>query len=277
MRAHVLTVLFLTSFAIQGQTVNAEHQFTVFDATLFTQKPDLTQYGLKRIAVVYAGSLWPLRKVSDQANLPDKNLIRPVVQLANQSAAILVIDIEQWPLVGDPAAVAESVKKYETVIQWFKQPIPSLKVGLYGAPPIRDYWDSVQGGDSPRYALWQKENDDLAPIVQLADVLFPSIYTFYEDRDGWRTYAIAQIQEARRYAGGKPVYVFLWPQYHPSNKKLANTFLAGDYWRLELETVRKYADGVVIWCCPSPQAWDNEAPWWIETQEFLKEIGSGQQ
>ena len=80
---------------------------------------------------------------------------------------------------------------------------------------------------------WQKENDNVASIAKLADVLFPSIYTFYEDRNGWSKYAIAQIQEARRHADGKPVYVFLWPQYHESNKKLANTFLPGDYWRME--------------------------------------------
>ena len=221
--------------------------------------------------------MWEGNKVPDTTSLPDRSRITAFAQLANQSTGIVVIDIEHWPLVGDPATVAESVKKYQTVIQWFKTPAPSLRLGLYGVLPIPDYWKSLQEKSLPGYAAWREENDSLAPIAQFVDVLFPSVYTFYEDRNGWQTYAIAEIQEARRHAGGKPVYVFLWPQYHVSNKRLANTFLPSDYWRMELETGRKYADGIVIWCCSNKQAWDDKAPWWIETRSFLKEIGSSQQ
>ena len=85
----------------------------------------------------------------------------------------------------------------------------------------------------------------------------------------------AQIQEARRLSRGKPVYIFLWPQYHTSNQKLANTFLPGDYWRLELETAQKYADGAVIWCCSNSQSWEDNAAWWLATRSFLKDLESG--
>lgn len=275
-RAFLSALSLLMSAAMPGQTVSPKHPFTVFDATAFVHKPDLAQYGLQRIAVIYPAYLWNPDRVADQANLPDRSLISPFVQLASQSTGTLVIDIEQWPLVGDPSGVAESIAKYETVLRWFKIPIPALQIGLYGVVPIRDYWDSIQPTNSPRYAAWQKENDTLAPIAQLSDVLFPSVYTFYEDQNGWLQYAIAQIREARRYSGGKPVYVFLWPQYHPSNKKLANGFLPGDYWRMELETARKYADGIVIWCCSNGQTWHDDAPWWLETQAFLKEVRSSQ-
>jgi hypothetical protein len=276
-RVFLLAALLFGSGSVQGQAMRPKQQFPVFDATGFTQKPDLTQYGLSRITVVYPNFMWEGNKVPDTTSLPDRSRITAFAQLANQSTGILVIDIEHWPLVGDPATVAESVKKYQTVIQWFKTPAPSLRVGLYGVLPIPDYWKSLQEKSLPGYAAWQKENDSLAPIAQFVDVLFPSVYTFYEDRNGWQQYAIAEIQEARRHAGGKPVYVFLWPQYHVSNKKLANTFLPSDYWRMELETGRKYADGIVIWCCSNKQTWDDKAPWWVETQSFLREIGSSQQ
>ena len=273
-RICLVIVLLLVSVRMQGQTVSSKRQFAVFDATGFTQKPDLGQYGLKPITVVYPNLMWEGNKVPDTTSLPDSSRINAFARLASQSTSVLVIDIEHWPLTGDPGTVAESVKKYQTVIKWFKASAPSLKVGFYGVVPIPDYWDSLQEKDSPQSAAWRKENDSLASIAQLVDVLFPSVYTFYEDRNGWSKSAIAQIQEARRYVGGKPVYVFLWPQYHDSNKKLANTFLPGDYWRMELETARKYADGVVIWCCSNRQAWDDKAPWWLETQGFLKEIDS---
>jgi Hyaluronidase len=255
--------------------VSLQHPFPVFDATTFAQKPDLAPYGLKRLPVVYPAYMWDSKEQAAQTNLPDRNRVNAFAQLAAQSSNILVIDIEQWPLVGDPATVASSIVKLRTVLRWFKSPVPSMKIGFYGFPPLRDYWDSVQQESSPRYKSWQTKNDGLAPIAQLADVLFPSLYTFYDDRSGWTKYAIAEIREARRYAGGKPVYVFLWPQYEAGGT-LANTFLPGDFWRMQLETANKYADGMVIWCCTGRQTWDDKAPWWLETQKFIKQLHSTQ-
>jgi hypothetical protein len=272
----LLAALLLAAPGIEGQAVTAKHPFPVFDATGFAHKPDLTLYGLQRIMVLYPNFMWEGNKIPDTTSLPDHTRITTFAQLANQTTGTVVIDIEHWPVVGDAAPVAESVKKYETVLQWFKTSAPAVRVGLYGVLPIRDYWRAIQATGSPGYTAWQKQDDSLAAIAPFADVLFPSVYTFYEDRSGWQKYAIAQIQEARRLAKGKPVYIFLWPQYHPSNKTLANTFLPGDYWRLELETARKYADGVVIWCCANSQTWDEKAPWWLETRTFLKEPDSGQ-
>jgi len=268
----LLAALALLSIGLQGQPSNGKRQFPVFDAAGFSQKPDLTVYGLRPITVVYPNFMWEGNKVPDAKSLPDRSRVIAFGQLANQTSHILVIDIEHWPLTGDPTTVAASVKKYQTVIGWYKTTAPELKIGFYGVTPIRNYWDSIEGKDSPRYLAWQKQNDTVASITHFEDLLFPSIYTFYEDRQGWQKYAIAQIQEARRYAGGKPVYVFLWPQYHGSNKKIGNTFLPGDYWRMELETAREYADGIVIWCCSTRQTWDDNAPWWLVTKTFLREV-----
>ena len=275
-RLLLLTALSLAWISVQGQAMSRQPLFPVFDATNFAQKPDLAQYGLKRIPVVYPAYMWDSKEQAVQTNLPDRNRVNAFAQLAAQSSNILVVDIEQWPLVGDTATVAASIVKLQTVIRWFKSPVPSMKVGFYGFPPLRDYWDSGQAEGSPRYKSWQTRNDALVPIAQLADVLFPSLYTFYEDRGGWTKYAIAEIREARRYAGGKPVYVFLWPQYETSGA-LANAFLPGDFWRMQLETANKYADGIVIWCCTGRQMWDDKAPWWSETQKFIKQIHSTQQ
>jgi hypothetical protein len=272
----LLTALLLAAPSVEGQAVSAKHPFPVFDATGFAHKPDLTQYGLDGIMVIYPNFMWEGNKIPDATSLPDHTRITTFAQLANQTTGTVVIDIEHWPVVGDAAAVAGSVKKYDTVLQWFKTSAPGVSVGLYGVLPIRDYWRAIQQQGPAGYAAWQKENDSLASIAPFVDEVFPSVYTFYEDRSGWQKYAIAQIQEARRLSRGKPVYIFLWPQYHPSNKNLANTFLPGDYWRLELETARKYADGVVIWCCSNSQTWDDKAPWWLETRDFLKELDSGQ-
>lgn len=278
MRAVIqLAGLLLITVGAQGQVAQPQKHFPVYDAIGgFVQKPDLTPFGLEHLTLVPPTFMWEGNKIPDEISLPDSTRINAIARLATQTSNLLVVDIEQWPVTGDAATVAESVRKYRTVIQWFKAPAPDLKVGLYSVIPIRNYWDSIQDQNSARYRAWKKQDDSLASIAQLVDVIFPSLYTFYDDRIGWQKYAIAQIQEARRYAGGKPVYVFLWPQYEAPHKALANTFLPGDYWRLELETARKYADGVVIWCCSNSNKWNDSAPWWLETQGFMKEIGARQ-
>jgi hypothetical protein len=243
--------------------------FVVFDATLYAQKPDLTPFGLRPITIIYSASMW--NNTEDRASVPDWNVIRTLALEASTSPGIVVIDIENWPLTGSAAAVAESIQKYQHTIQFFKQSAPSLRIGYYSVVPRGNYGDAVNGSSSPGYIAWQGANDRLASIARFADVLFPSIYTLTKDPVGWRKYAIAQIAEARRIAPGKPVYVFMWPQFEEA--RTAVDYLPRDFWSMELETARQYADGLVIWG-GWQQTWDNHAPWWLETQSFLREIGS---
>jgi hypothetical protein len=180
-----------------SQASSQSRPFPVFDAAGFAQKPNLSQFGLKPITVVDPRYLWEAYKANDTTSLPDKSKVAAIARATNQTTNVLVIDIEHWPLTGDPGTVRDSVKKYQTVLQWAKGSAPSMKIGLYSGLPVRNYWDSVQDNNSARYRAWQKQNDALSPIAQNVDAVFPSIYTFYEDRDGWKKYAIAQIAEAR--------------------------------------------------------------------------------
>jgi hypothetical protein len=237
--------------------------FVVWDATLYQGKPNLQQLGMQPLTALYSGSLWA---GSDQTNPPSPQSVNELLQ---SSPGTAFLDIENWSLDGAPAVVADSIQKYMITMQAFAQFAPAVKFGYYGVSPIRDYWDALAGPGSPQYQAWQARNDTVAPIAQEANLLFPSIYTFYNDEDGWQKYAIAQISEARRIGPGKPVYVFLWPQFDDS----AEEYLPPDFWGMELETARQYADGVVIWG-GFQQTWDDSAPWWQQTQAFLQENGS---
>jgi Hyaluronidase len=251
-----------------------QSNFVVFDGTLYQAKPSLEQFGLKPITVLYQASMWPA-KSSDPQSVPDADVVRSLALKASQSTGIAVVDIEQWQLVGDPATAAQSLDKYQQTLQMFQQVAPSLQVGYYSVAPIRDYWSPIDGPQSPNYVAWQQQNDTVAPIAKQANALFPSAYTFYTDQAGWQTYAIAQIAEARRIGQGRPVYVFLWPQYDNGKGAQGGDYLADDYWKMELETARKYADGVVIWG-GWKQTWDSNASWWLETQQFITETGASQ-
>jgi len=244
----------------------SEKHFRVFDSTFYKNKPDLSRFGLEPIAGVYAGA-FGAQWYKDEKTLPKKESVQEVARRAHREAGIAFIDIEHWPLKGDAQLVGENVRRFHTVAQWFREVVPGFPLGYYGVPPLRDYWRAVKSPTSTDRRSWMEENDRLVDLAAIVDVFFPSLYTFYDDQAGWRQYAMAQIAEARRYGGGKPVYVFLWPQFHDSNRRLKGTYLSPDFWKLELETAHEFADGVVIW--GGGGSWDEQAPWWEVTKSFL--------
>ncbi len=123
----------------------------------------------------------------------------------------------------------------------------AAQVGFY-AIPLGDYWDATLNKGRLALKSWQAFSDGCQPIIDLTDFVCPSLYTYYSDMAGWMQYALANINEAKRIANGKPVYPFIMPEYHPSAPNgLANTYVGDSYWTLQLNTIRALADGVVIW------------------------------
>ena len=200
--------LALTVSTVLGQTPPSPKPFVVFDGTGYSNKPDLSVYGIQPITLVGAGTFGPdWYKQADL--LPPSESVQTMAREAQQKGVPVVLDIEHWPLKGSPDVVLASLQKYMTVLTWFQNAAPGLSVGYYGAPPIRDYWRAIKGPTNQDYQSWMGENDQLRSLAETAVVLYPSLYTFYPNRAGWKLYAMAQIEEARRYGKNKPVYVFL--------------------------------------------------------------------
>lgn len=240
--------------------------FDARNAMRFANLPDLTRYGLKDVTVVYASALWPKEvKRSD----PDISFIRSetIPRMRRKTTDLVVIDVEHWDLSGtSPDVIERNIGRYVSILDTFRTHMPGIRLGLYSMVPIRNYWTPVRGHPAD-LAAWRSENERLKPIADASDVIFPSLYTFYDDRDGWLAYAHANMAEAKRY--GRPVYPFLWPQYHRSPEPIDR-----DFWRLQLETVFGNADGMVIWTrAKGSPRWNPEAPWWRETVDFLQASG----
>jgi hypothetical protein len=202
-------------------------------------------------------------------------LRRTLASLPNDGAPV-VIDVENFDPAGpDARASAAAIRRLIEVQAAFRTAAPGRRFGYYSLLPGRDYWRALRGAGTAEYRAWQREDDRLAPLEQRVDLLFPSLYAFYDDPSGWATYARAQICEARRISS-KPVYVFLWFEFHPSSRG-PGIFVPPRYWRMQLDTARRYADGVVIWggynlAASRPRTWDANAPWWRETLAFLAEL-----
>lgn len=253
-----------------------EQEFAVYDGMNIDNKPDaIADAGVKPIKVHYAASIFGIsaRNLNGNTDMPDKDR---VVELAEQTAEAgyehSLLDIEHWITEGDPNEVAATVERFEIIMDWVREAAPEVEWGYYGEVPIRDYWRAIEPTDSNEYQDWMQANDLLQPVTEVVDVIYPSIYTFYDDRERWEDYAKAQIDEARRLNPDKKVFVYLWPEYHMSNPHgIAGDLIEKDFWELQLELAHEHADGVVIYA-QSSFNFSTSQGWWQATEEFIQEL-----
>jgi hypothetical protein len=239
-------------------------RFHVVDILLYKNKPDVA--GLGMIQGMGTGAFWSSGHAEDSL---DEAAFRKAMLKWKDFPGLFYIDIENWPTCDAPESVIkQSIAKFSRAIDLVREVAPKLTFGIYSEAPASGYWPIV-GSDKAQLLAWEACNKRMAAIAKKVDVIFPSLYTFYDDEAGWDTYAKATLAAAKQY--GKPVYAFLWPEYHVSNRKLAGTNIPGRVWRHELELTRQNADGVVLWN-GLERPWDESADWWQETRAFLKSL-----
>jgi hypothetical protein len=98
------------------------------------------------------------------------------------------------------------------------------------------------------------------------------MYTFDDNHAAWAARAATEAAEDRALAASKPVYFYLWPQYHDGTPKQFQYFDTA-YWTFQLETSYRYADGIVLWGS-SRFPWDETSGWWAATLKFMRQIAS---
>ncbi len=263
-------ILFIFYILFNSNFSYASNDFRIFDAMNFKKKPDLTVYGLEEIKIIYSGELW--HKNEDRVNTPRLSRLKKILNHSRTTKdGLLIFDVEHWKLTGKDNLVEESINKYIEIINQARNINNNISYGYYGMVPIRDYWRAKQKKGNSKKNQWHKENDKLMRFADSVDALYPSIYTFYTDIDGWIKYAEANLIEAKRLAKGKPVYAFVMPFYHDSNKLRKGQLIDKNYWAVQLETIFCHADGIVIWSGNS-RTWSNDSDWWLETQKFIKAL-----
>jgi hypothetical protein len=229
-------------------------QFELFDGLLHRGKPNLRRLGLRPLP--WVGNIW--RGGGPQDRLEEGGVRTALEQLSPGTDAFY-FDIEAWPVLRQPADVrARNIRRLLEVADIARQQMPNAQFGFYGLPPAITYWPLVDERPA-EYADWLECNRLLEPLAASVDFIFPSLYTFYRDRSGWIKYAEATLTAARQY--GKPVYPFLWYEYHDSNPLLRGQELDSNAWIEELQFCRARAHGIVLWG-GSESGWSERARWW---------------
>jgi hypothetical protein len=273
-----LAVLAVLSLAATGLSLGSAYDalaalkpnFNARDATKFPGDPNLAPYGLKNIIVAYQSGLWPAGADRSEPNTSYvANNYIPKIRSKNPDVVVIDIELHDWKFTTDLTStqITTRINKYKKLISVFRTHLPNTKIGLYLALPQRN-WLAICGDQkkrASRYTAWHNLNLKLKPLGSAVDIIFPSVYAFYDDPRSiacWPDYARANIKEARMY--GKPVWPFLWVKYHSNHK-----WIARSTWRTMLETTYTAADGLVIWSGMGDDPWSWSYPWWLETKDFL--------
>lgn len=244
-------------------------QFRIYDATTYLNKPSLLSlYGIQRAQILFENAFFVGQP--DRTTLP---LQATVTALATTIATLsddipIISDIESYQYYTDDAFGAQQRQQIIQVHNWMLAVKPTMNLGMYAHLPQREYRPFIYTPSGLNG--WQARNELVQEIIPSVRFLAPSLYTFQESYDEWIRYAVINIAEARRYAGGLPVYAFIWPRYHDSLVELNNDLLPADYWALQLNTLREIADGVIIWTSSKDAVqWSETLPWWIATKAFM--------
>ena len=237
-------------------------KFQIYDALVYKSKPALN---LPRVGT-NGNQYWS----ADRPMVPNEAACRSYARYVMEGTKRLIIDIEDWAydIRKAPAAeVKETMRKVIQIVDWMKDETPKLAIGMYPFPPITDYW--TPNANPFGMGGWQKANEFLRPVAERVDFIAPEIYTYYEDREGWLKFATANLAESLKF--GRPVTPIVWPRYHVSNEKLKYQMVPGDFWQLQLKTVRESGvDGLVLWDWVPETVLDPSWAWWQETVKFVK-------
>lgn len=264
-RRWLLGALSASAIGLTRASIPASVPFRAFDAMLQRDKPDLRPRGLEPIAAV--AQIW---RSGHSHDLVDPVGIALALERIPPHIEAFFFDVEEWQVFRQPAAVlAASIDKLLRVAEVTRRERPELKFGFYGLPPAGTYWPILLRDAT--YDQWLAVNRAMAPVAAAVDFLFPSLYTFYDDRAGWLAFATAQIAEARRYR--KPVFPFLWFEYFDQNETLHDQEVITPAWEEELRLCREQADGVVIWG-GYQRHWNEQAAWWQSTRRILELPGT---
>jgi hypothetical protein len=236
-------------------SIAAGRSFPVFDNMFYRGKPNTGADGLILSNILYEGVIWP--SSSQFGTLPPRPTFEALVRAHNLNPGPLVLDIERLPLKGTADTALHNLEILATLADWARAATPNRLVGYYGSNTLTRV---------PAASIGFART-----LASHVNALFPPMYTFDDDRAAWAQRAEMEATEARSLGPNKPVYFYLWPQYHDGTPRQFQ-FIDADYWMFQLRTAVHIADGIVLWS-PDKFSWNDSTGWWAATRRFMRELG----
>lgn len=164
------------------------------------------------------------------------------------------MDIEEPYLVSlhnaaiDSEEFKSAINLYVSAIVFAKKMRPNVMWGHYGIPFTR--WDDKD---------FLIKNEKIKEIYKVVDVLFPSLYMFYDDKEVSFSKNYEYLYDNLSLAikigekNNKPVIPFVLHRFHSSNQRLQWSEIDDKFWKKYIQSVLsinvngKYADGIVWW------------------------------
>ena len=195
----------------------------------------------------------PDKKFTLNAAMMDRDLQRAFPD--KNAAGIAYIDLEtpylEYLMNSDINSMEfkKSKKLFLDVLLYAKKARPNVKWGYYYVP-FTNYWG--------RTKEFYNKDERIKEIIQNSDVLFPSIYIFYnnvnfslENKSYLEENTKEVIRIGKKY--NKPVYPMIMSRYHPSNSKIGNELIEKDNIKFYINTILetryngKAIDGLMLW------------------------------
>jgi hypothetical protein len=246
------TLLVAALMAVPTLADNAP--FALYDNMYYRGKPNTTQDGFVVSNILYEAVIWP-HKVN-YGVLPDRHAYEAMVRAHIANPGPLVIDIEELPLRGSPDEARQHLETLSTLADWAHAAAPGKIIGFYGTNTLTRV--------SPADVQYARE------LARHVDAFFPPAYTFDDDRATWQQRAQDAVAEAHALDPAKPVYFYLWPQYHDNTPKQFQ-FVDAAYWTFQLEIASHLSNGIVLWS-PGKYDWNDSTGWWTATQRFARSV-----
>jgi hypothetical protein len=237
-------------FLAAAQKLSEAGSFIIYDNLFYRAKPDTAREGLVASNIIYEGKIWPRK--NEYGSLPNRAEFQATVREYIANPGPLVLDIEGLPLKGPQETALRNLEVLTKLADWAREAAPGKVVGYYGTNTLSNVPSANLG-----YAR---------ELARHVGAFFPPMYTFDDDRGKWERRAKNALSEAHQLDDKKPVYFYMWPQYHDGTAKQFH-FIDAAYWKFQLETARRYSNGIVLWS-PSRYDWNDATGWWAATVEF---------
>ena len=305
------SLLVVSCAGTMAATVEAAPKpFKLYHSLRFSNQPaNLDRCGLTALPLLTPSYFFRGGKVTDTIDPAYVDSRIPAIRnvLANSPEGLAALNIEgSWTIKrADSSAVnGDKADRHIELLGLLRNRLGNaFRYGVYGEAPVKDFFgyqtsyfgrpDDPQRLDFERApALLTAANRQAARLAAASDVLFPAYYvSWYDDtgtteaerysrtRGAWTTATRRSVKLALSW--NKPVYPFIWMQYH--NKinlpAYAGQFLPSGFLRYQLDTLKRLGtNGAVLWGTVNPDGtraiFDQNARWWKEYIAFAKANGT---